>query len=311
MFDWDDLRIFAAAARAGSLAGAAQRVGRDATTVGRRIHRLEAALKATLFTRSRQGFQLTATGRRLLELAQDIEAAVEGARHLQEARSIDGVVRISLSEGFGSVVVAPAVPALVANHPRLSLELIASPGFLSPSRREADMVVTLSPPDTARLVTERLADYELGLYAAPSFLTRFGRPERVEELTAFPIIGYIDDLIYAPELRYLPEIGPHLQPILSSTSIRAQEEMIAAGGGIGVLPCFLAGGLTRVLPSVRLIRTFWMSTYREIAETARMRVIRAWMHAIVRQERWRLRPEDPLAVTPLAAAPVVPNGAAR
>lgn len=302
MFDWDDLRIFAAAARAGSLAGAAQRVGRDATTIGRRIHRLETALKATLFTRSRQGFQLTATGQRLLELAQDVEAAVEGAKQLRETRRVDGVVRISMSEGFGSAVIAPAVPALVASHPRLSLEIIANPGFLSPSRREADMVVTLSPPDTARLVTERLTDYELGLYAAPSFLARFGGPERVEELTAYPIIGYIDDLIYAPELRYLPEISPHLRPILSSTSIRAQEEIIAAGGGIGVLPCFLSGGLTRVLPSVRLIRTFWMSTYREIAETARMRVIRAWMHEVARRERGRLRPDDP---APLNAFPAV------
>ena len=65
MFDWDDLRVFLAAARAGSLAAAGQRLGIDTATVGRRIARLETALKSTLLTRSRAGLQLTAAGAQL------------------------------------------------------------------------------------------------------------------------------------------------------------------------------------------------------------------------------------------------------
>ena len=67
MYDWDDLRIFIAAARAGSLGGAAQRLGVDAATVGRRVARLESALKSTLVVRSTTGLQLTAAGAQLLD----------------------------------------------------------------------------------------------------------------------------------------------------------------------------------------------------------------------------------------------------
>ena len=68
MFDWDDIRIFVAAARAGSLGGAAQRLGIDAATVGRRVARLESALKSTLVVRSASGLQLTPAGAQLLEV---------------------------------------------------------------------------------------------------------------------------------------------------------------------------------------------------------------------------------------------------
>ena len=55
MFDWDDLRVFLAAARSGSLTAAAQQLGIDPATVGRRNARLESALKSTLFIRSATG----------------------------------------------------------------------------------------------------------------------------------------------------------------------------------------------------------------------------------------------------------------
>ena len=69
MFDWNDLRVFLVAARSGSLTSAAQHLGMDAATVGRRTARLESAVTATLFIRSVSGLQLTAAGARLLEAA--------------------------------------------------------------------------------------------------------------------------------------------------------------------------------------------------------------------------------------------------
>ncbi|HWA59720.1 MAG TPA: LysR family transcriptional regulator, partial [Caulobacteraceae bacterium] len=110
MFDWDDLRIFIAAARAGALAGASAKLGIDTATVGRRVARLETALKATLFIRSPTGLQLTAAGAQLLARALDAETAMEAVSRSTRPDLVAGTVRISAAEGFGSAVLAPPHP---------------------------------------------------------------------------------------------------------------------------------------------------------------------------------------------------------
>jgi DNA-binding transcriptional LysR family regulator len=293
MFDWDDLRIFLAAARAGSLAAAGQKLGIDTATVGRRVARLETALKSTLLVRSRSGLQLTAAGAQLLAAGVDAENLMERAARVAHPDVVAGTVRISAAEGFGTTVLAPALPALAAQRPGLRVELAASSGFLSPSRREVDMAITLSAPDAHRLIVEPLTKYQLALYAAPAYLERAGPPSTEAELPRHQIVGYVDDLIYASELRYLDEVLPGLTPTLASSSIRAQREMICAGGGIGVLPCFMAEGLARVLPGeVLLERRWWLSTHAEVHDTARMRVVRSWLKALVQDNARRLAPYD-------------------
>lgn len=291
MFDWDDLRIFLAATRAHSLTAAAGQLGIDAATVSRRVARLETALRATLFVRSAGGLQLTAAGSRLFETGLEAEAAMASAGRAGETDVVGGTVRISVAEGFGAAIIAPALPRLREQRPDLRIELAATAGFLSPSRREVDIAVTLSAPSSSRVVVEPLTDYQLGLYASAAYLDRAGTPADAADLQRFDLVGYVDDLIYAPELRYLDEIHPALRPALSSSSIRAQQEMVAAGGGVGVLPCFLAEGLVRVLPERRLTRRFWISTHREVADTARVRAVRDWLKALVAAERGRLSPE--------------------
>ncbi|CAN5182661.1 LysR family transcriptional regulator [soil metagenome] len=290
MFDWDDVRIFIAAARAGSLGGAASRLGIDAATVGRRVARLESALKSTLVVRSASGLQLTAAGAQLLQVGLEAESAMDAAARVAQPDAIAGTVRISASEGFGGVVLAPALAGLHAARPGLRIELAASSGFLSPSRREVEMDITLSAPDSARLIVEPLTPYQLALYAAPGYLAARAGPETVEDLNSHDIVGYVDDLIYAPELRYLDEVRPGLTPHLASSSIRAQRDIIAGGGGIGVLPCFLAEGLTRVLPGVLIERRFWLSTHREVHDTARLRAVRGWVKSLCEANADRLSP---------------------
>jgi len=290
-FDWDDLRIFMAAARAGSFGGGALRLGIDAATVGRRINRLETALKSTLVMRSTKGLQLTASGAQLMRTALDAETVMEAAVSAARPDTVTGTVRISASEGFGVSLLAPALPGLRALRPGLNIELAAGSGLLSAARREVDMAITLSAPASSRLMVEPLTAYQLALYASPDYLARRGVPDDIAALSGFDIIGYVDDLIYAPELRYLDEIQPGLTPHLASSSIRAQRDIIQAGGGVGVLPCFLAGDLMRVLPDQVLIeRRFWLSTHREVHDTARLKAVRAWVKTLCREQAARLSP---------------------
>ena len=98
------------------------------------------------------------------------------------------------------------------------------------------MAITLSAPDAQRVVVEPLTAYQLALYVAPAYTQRRGAPLDVRDLTQHPIVGYIEDLIYAPELRYLEEILPGLSPTLASSSIQAQRAIITAGAAWGSCP---------------------------------------------------------------------------
>jgi DNA-binding transcriptional LysR family regulator len=295
MFDWDDLKVFIAAARAGSLGGASERLGIDPATVGRRVARLETSFKATLVARTSTGLQLTAAGAQLFRKALEAETAILSAESVTQSDLVAGTVRMSAAEGFGTRILAPALPSLTRARPGLRIELAAHAGFLSPSRREVDMAITLSVPEAHRLVVEPLTHYQLALYASPNYLEKHGRPGTIEDLRRFEIVGYIDDLLYAPELRYLDEILPGLMPTLSSSSIRAQQAMITAGAGIGVLPCFLAEGLEQVLgKNVGIVRRFWLSTHRDVHETARLRAVTRWLKDYIQKCQPLLCPQPKL-----------------
>lgn len=292
--DWGDIRVFLAAARAGSLTAAGRRLGIDAATVGRRVARLETVLRATLMVRSATGLTLTAAGTRLQGSAASAETAMLATLEEGLRDAAGGTVRISVAEGFGTAILAPALPRLRAERSNLKIELVANPGLLSPATREVDMAVTLSPPSEGRLTVEPLCDYQLALYAAPGYLARRGEPSSIGALRHSDAVGYVEDLIFAPELDYLAEIGLRGRPPLASTSIRAQREIIAAGGGIGILPCFLADGLTRVCcDEVLLTRRLWLCIHRDIAATSRIKSLRIWLRRLVREQHSHLSPFDP------------------
>lgn len=292
---WNDLQDFLAVARAGQIARAAALVGVDATTIARRLRRLEARLGRTLFEQTRNGQVLTEAGEALLAEVEQMQIAAE---RIVESRagsgsSLSGVLRISVSEGFGTWLVAEHLHAFAAAHPALTIDLAASSGFLSPSRREADVAVVLARPRHGPVVAGKLSDYALHLYAARDRLARHGAVT-IESLgAAHPMIGYIPDLLYAPELRFADDTATLPPPLLRSSSIAAQARLIATGAGVGVLPHFIGGratGLVRVLPEVTIRRTFWLVTHRDTRQLRRVRAFSAWLTALVGKHREQLLP---------------------
>ncbi|PXA85637.1 LysR family transcriptional regulator [Nostoc sp. 3335mG] len=280
--NWDDMRVFLALARSGTLARAAAIVEQDATTVARRIQRLEAALATTLFEHGATGQSLTESGHRLLAHAEAMEA---GARAVQqqaeEGAGLGGTIRISVSEGFGMGFMAPRLARFAEAHPGVALDLIASTGFLNPSRREADIAIMLARPKGGPLIAAKLTDYRLGVYASEAYLAETGPVTSVEALTLRRLVGYVPDLIYAPELRYLAEVDERLEPAIRSSSITAQARLIASGAGCGILPCFLGDktpGLVRVLGAeVAIERSFWLVVHRDMRRVARIEAFIGWL----------------------------------
>ena len=293
--DWSDYQAFLAIARTGQLARAAQVMGMDATTMGRRLRRLEARLGATLFEQTREGQVLTEAGEALLARVETMAQAASGIGEGAGAGGgLSGTLRISVSEGFGTWFLPPLLPDFASAHPALTLDLVASSGFLSPSKREADIAVTLSRPKAGPVIARKLSDYALRLYASPDYLAAAGMPARAADLAqGHRLVGYIPDLLYAPELRYLDELHPGLTATLRSSSINAQHRLVAAGAGMGVLPCFIGDAdpaLVPVLPDRRILRSFWIVTHKDTHNLARVRAGKDWLADVVQRGRERLLP---------------------
>ena len=159
--NWDDLRIFIAAARAPTLAQAARALTIDATTVGRRLDRLARSLNTSLFESHAGGHVLTTHGEKLLAHAEAVETMLtDAADTLTGERSqLAGTVRVSLPEGFAAALVARHLPQFAAQHPQIRIELVSTNGFLNPSKREDDLATLEAAIDTHKLPREAFGWY--------------------------------------------------------------------------------------------------------------------------------------------------------
>ncbi|APF36113.1 LysR family transcriptional regulator [Chelatococcus daeguensis] len=297
-FDWDDLRFFLAVARAGRLTVAARRLGADHATVSRRITALEDALKAKLFERRPQGYALTEHGERLLAKAETIESeALAAQSEIGGADlALSGTVRIGAPDGFGTFFLAPRIGRLAERYPELEIQLVAMPRLLSLSKREADIAISLNPPKEGKIVARKLADYRLGLYAAPAYLAAHPAIIAPQDLFEHQLIGYIDDLIFTPELDYLDDIAKGLRPRLQSSNLIAQMHATIAGAGLCVLPDFMAAGDPRLVPVLRreveLVRSFWLIVHADLRDVARVRATVDFLVREAKAARAVLMPQD-------------------
>ena len=278
-FDWNDLRAFLAVSRSGRLTAAAARLGVDHSTLSRRIGALEHALKAKLFDRSPTGYTLSEPGRRLLPMAEEMERLAIGAGESVggSATAVEGTVRIGSPEGFGSYFLAPRIAALNARHPQLTVQLVAASAVFSLARRDADIVISVSRPPAGRLQVSKLIDYDLGLYAAASYLGEAATIRSCDDLKGHRFVSYIGELLHFPELDFLQHVAPDGATSVESSNLLAQLRATLAGAGLCVLPAFLAGeeqGLVRVLPDeVSLTRSLWLIVHQDLAELARIKAV--------------------------------------
>lgn len=277
--DWEDVRIFLEVARTEKLSEAAKRLRINASTISRRIHKLEAGLEVQLFERGPEGHQLTSQGQLLLATARKMEqqalTASEILQGLGEERI--GSVRIGSTEGFGSFFIAPKLAEFCRMHPRLVVELLPMPRFVKLTRHEADMAVSIERPRHTSLVVTKLCDYRLQLYATQAYLDQAPALESLEDLNHHRLIGYIDELMFTDQLNYMDRLLPDAQPAFRSTSVVTQYSMARAGLGVAILPCFLAQEAPELQPllpdQLSLTRSFWLAAQPERKRLARVEAV--------------------------------------
>ena len=289
--NWDDLKLLLQVSRTPKLTDAAEQLGQDATTLSRRLRRLETDLSLRLFDRTRRGHILTPEGQEIAQRAELAEQTMFDITRVAEMRDqqISGRVRLGVTEGLGTALIAPAVSDFTRAYPGISLDLIAMSGFANVSRREADMSIMLARPTSGRLKLRKLTDYVLRLYSTEKYLADKAPITRVEDLSEHVLIGYMDEMIYSPQLRYYDEISPGLMPFLSSPSIIAQQEMTRSGAGVAILPQFLANRyqeLVPVLPDhVEVTRSFWLVVHEDVAEISRIRAVSDFLTKLMATRR--------------------------
>ncbi|WP_434629524.1 LysR family transcriptional regulator [Chromobacterium sp. CV08] len=297
MFDWNDVRYFLALQRSGKLLGAARQLGTTHATVARHIAALEAVLGQPLFVQQADGYTLTAAGRQLLPLAESLENTasqmLDSGRHGHA--EVSGLVRLGAPEGLGSLFLARHLPALMARYPGLEIDLVSVPRFVSITSREVDIAIALERPQANLVVTRKLTDYCLGLYATPAYLAAHPAIREREDLNGHAILAYVDDLLFSRELMFHHGLCRNPSMPLRSTSVVAQREAALADGGIVVLPYYMTfddARLTQILPEVRIVRSYWISARSNIRRTLRYRVVWDYVVELCQRMQWLLLQEE-------------------
>ena len=287
--NWDDARMFLAVARTGQILAASRRLGVNHATLSRRVSALEEALKTRLLIRRTNGCDLTAEGEAFLRAAERMETemlAVQ-ARIGRIDTAVAGTVRVGAPDGFGVSFLAPRLGRLTARHAELKIQLVPVPRSFSLSQREADIAITLERPEQGRLVSSKLTDYTLGLYASRDYLAENGTPQAVEDLKAHRRIGYVEDLIFTASLNFSGESMRSWDAGFEISSATGQTEAVRSGAGVGILHDYIARQypeLVRLLPESTIRRAYWTTWHESARDLARVRTVAEFVQELVRRE---------------------------
>ncbi len=287
--NWDDARLFLAVARTGQILAASRRLGVNHATLSRRVSALEEALKTRLLIRRTNGCDLTAEGEAFLRAAERMETEML-AMQASIGRidtAVAGTVRVGAPDGFGVSFLAPRLGRLTARHPELKIQLVPVPRSFSLSQREADIAITLERPEQGRLVSSKLTDYTLGLYASRDYLAENDTPETVEDLKSHRRVGYVEDLIFTASLNFTGEIMRSWDASFEISSATGQTEAVRSGAGVGILHDYIARQypeLVRLLPANTIRRAYWTTWHESARDLTRVRTVAEFVQELVRQE---------------------------
>lgn len=183
--DLAGLAVLVEAAQAGSLAGAARRLGISPLMATRRLAALEETMGARLMQRTTRSLALTPEGEAMLPFAQAMlenEAAARASVRPSSAGA-SGLLRLTASAAFGRKVVVPVVADFLKDNPQVSVDLLLTDTVVDIVGQGIDLAIRIAHLKDSALIARRLADNPRGLYATPGYLAARGAPAAVADLT--------------------------------------------------------------------------------------------------------------------------------
>ncbi|WP_018295431.1 LysR family transcriptional regulator [Mariprofundus ferrooxydans] len=181
--NWDDLRLFLAVAREGSISGGARKLGVQHSTVSRRMQTLETKLGVRLIERKKSGYELTPAGESLKIAACRMEhevLEVDGFLGGRDNRLI-GELRVSAISSMASGILMPMFAKFSRNNPDVDLHVLVSNKNISLVERDADVAIRLTNTPSDALIGTQLATVSSTIYASHHYLDQLrsegGKPK--------------------------------------------------------------------------------------------------------------------------------------
>lgn len=256
--DWDKLRIFHAVADAGSLTHAGDTLHLSQSAVSRQISALEESLNATLFHRHARGLILTEQGEFLFDATSAMIRRLETAEaRIRDSREeVFGELRVTTTTGFGTLWLAPRLPALYLKFPNLKIDMMLEERVLDLPMREADVAIRMKEPSEAVLVRRRLMSVHMRLYATPSYLEENGELTAIEDLARHRLICQSPSSSQVAAGLSLVEmlLTHNIDSTLTMNNYYGVLQAVIHNLGVGVLPHYVTAdfpSLVRVLPDVQ------------------------------------------------------------
>ena len=262
--DLTAMRSLVFAVDTGSMTDAGRRVGLTPSAVSKQLSRLEAALGARLLERTTRRVRPTTAGLALVQRVRPLfEAFDEAGAAVRDLQTeIRGRVRISASRAFGRIRLMPVLARLTAEHEHLEFDVVLDARRLDFIEDEIDLAVREGALADSSLITRKLADVTVRLYAAPTYLARWGHPRSVHDLAhhdvlAVPASGPATDVA---RLRGRDGRRLGLTPRIRVNDLLVLADLAEHGSGIAVLPDYVADpacrrrALVAVLPRTVLAR---------------------------------------------------------
>jgi DNA-binding transcriptional LysR family regulator len=252
------MAVFVKAVEAGSFAAAGEALGMSSQLAGKHVRALEDYLGVRLLHRTTRRHRLTEPGRGFYERAQHILAEVEAARALaEEGRAVPrGRLRLNAPVTFGAHELSLALPAFLAAHPEVAVELTLSDRTVDLIDEGFDAVFRVGSLADSGLIARRLRPYAFMLCAAPAYLAAHGHPRTPAELQQHACLGFAHGAIRDAWRFHGPD-GPIAVPVTSRFVVNNGQALLnAALAGLGLIyqpaallePDLAAGRLVRLLP---------------------------------------------------------------
>ena len=295
--DWDKLRIFHAAAEAGSFTHAGEKLDMSQSAVSRQVSALEQDLNVPLFHRHARGLILTEQGELLFRTAREVLVKLDQVktRLVDTREKPSGNLRVTTTVGLGTSWLTSRVHEFVDLHPDVQLDLILDDDELDLSMRQADIALRIRAPVQPDLIQRKLFTVHFHLYASPGYLKRFGSPETVQDINEdHRIVAFgLNSPTYLREsMNWLEGAGRSAnemrRPVLRINNIIGMKRAVQRGVGIALLPDYLIepeADLVQLIPEadVPSLDTYFVYP-EELRNTARVKVFRDFL--ISKAERW-------------------------
>jgi DNA-binding transcriptional LysR family regulator len=286
--DWQDLRIFLALARLGSLSATARMLCLNHATIARRLQSLEATLGEKLVERRPTGYLLTAAGRRVLAAASDMDAAAQTLGRGEVDGSPRGLVRLNGPPALAQGFLISRLAEIPKAYPGLDIDLATDLRPVSLHRREADIAVRLDRPRDGDVIARPLVTIGYGFYGTAMVCERIAKG-------ADPVfVGFDEVNASVPEAVWLAHHRPRARIAFRANNQFAQATAAQAGVGLALLPHYIGRQLTGLqaclLGSAPPPRDLWLLTRPQDRFEAPVRVVVEYLTQAFKDERALFEP---------------------